>query len=143
MVGQFTGYRRRAMHSLGNALNFDWEHYLTLAHHLHQDSSFAVCDEAKWRCAMSRAYYAVFGRAKCQLVYKEHQNLPKKDVHSWVIRMYLEDESRERKKIGKNLKQLQIDRTIADYQEYSEVTSSMAQTSIIVAKATMTFLKKL
>lgn len=131
------------MHSSGNALNFDWEHYLTLAHHLHQDSSLAVCDEAKWRCAMSRAYYAVFGRAKCHLVYKEHQSLPTLDVHSWVISMYLGDSSKEKRKIGKNLKQLRIDRTIADYEEYTEVTSSMAQTSIMVAKTTMTSLKKL
>jgi uncharacterized protein (UPF0332 family) len=131
------------MHSSGNPLDFDWDHYLDLAYLLHQDRSLAVCDEAKWRCAISRAYYAVFGGAKCHLMYKDNQNLPKKDVHSWVIGMYRNNSSIEKKKIGKNLKQLLIDRTIADYEEYTDVTSAMAQTSIILAKSTMASLKKL
>lgn len=132
------------MHSFGNTLNFDWEQYLTLAYHLHQDCSLEGCDEAKWRCSMSRAYYAVFGTAKCYLMYKEHQSLPKTDVHSWVISEYLRtDNSKEKRKIGQNLKRLKIDRTKADYEEYTEVTFSMAQTSITLAKITMNSLKNL
>ncbi|HHO75283.1 MAG TPA: hypothetical protein ENN05_02505 [Deltaproteobacteria bacterium] len=131
------------MHSSVNNLDFDWEHYLTLAYHLHQDCSLKGCDEAKWRCSISRAYYAVFGKAKCHLVYKENQILPKIDVHSWVIKGYSQNRSREKRKIGKNLERLRINRTMADYEEYTEVTFSMAQTSIILAKATMRTLKEL
>lgn len=131
------------MCSSSSNLDFDWEDYLTLAHCLHQDSTLEIRDEARWRCSISRAYYAVFGKAKSHLLNIDKTPVPTTDAHSFVIREFKNSKSRERRKIGTTLDRLRKDRTTADYEETSEVTSGMAQASIIQAKITMTLLKQL
>ena len=45
-------------------MNFDWKEYLALAHFLQQHSATGLNQEAAFRSAISRAYYAAFCHAR-------------------------------------------------------------------------------
>lgn len=48
-------------------MSFDWAEYLNLAGELCATPTSPSTDEAKYRSAISRAYYAAFGKAKNHL----------------------------------------------------------------------------
>jgi hypothetical protein len=90
---------------------FDWSRYLTLAEELVRRGN----DDACLRSGISRAYYAVFGRAR-ELLRDEGVELPGREVHSAVWLTYLGAPYRQRRNIGIIGDRLRRLRMRADYE---------------------------
>lgn len=58
-------------------MTFDWLDYLTLAQNL-VEQTVIVSEQAKFRSAISRAYYAAFHQAKQVLEEKDRLTIPYK-----------------------------------------------------------------
>jgi uncharacterized protein (UPF0332 family) len=89
---------------------FDWTLYLLLAQSLAQAS-----DEASQRSAVSRAYYAIFNKARLML---EYEGIPISDTgkaHADVWRT-LEAAGKGRRRLGQEGKRLRDMRRKADYE---------------------------
>jgi uncharacterized protein (UPF0332 family) len=99
-------------------MNFDWSEYLYLAQELAGEAQNPVTDEARFRAAISRAYYAAFCNARNHLRDEDGDNaIPKEGVHSYVRRQFQKSSDRRRRKIGADLNRLLTDRQQADYED--------------------------
>jgi len=97
---------------------FDWKEYLALAEEmLGTGQPAAATSEARLRCAVSRAYYAAFGRASGYLRELHGlDDLPEKaDIHKEVVRRFKGDNDKGWRVIGKDLDELREYRNDADY----------------------------
>lgn len=72
--------------------------------------------EARWRSAISRCYYAIFGVAGNFLVAKGVA-IPRIDTHKFVRDTFSQSNNKLERKIGKDLRNLWHDRKEADYDE--------------------------
>jgi uncharacterized protein (UPF0332 family) len=99
-------------------MSFDWPHYLDVAQELTEQAKDAPPElqEAKYRAAISRAYYAVFGRARHYLrsidTIKEPEYI---NPHNYVRETFMNSQDRDRRYIGANLDRMREDRNAADY----------------------------
>lgn len=100
-------------------MSFDWSEYLTLAHGLLDPHTDIATLEARCRAAISRAYYAAFGKAKNYLrdVAKDREIPSSGRVHEYVIRQFLSNADSTHKKIGEILRDLRRRRNMADYDD--------------------------
>ena len=114
-------------------MNFDWSDYLKLAKELVPRPIDAATQEAKLRCAISRAYYANYCKARNHLRDKEGQIIPTRDAHRYVIDIFLNSTERKRKDLGKDLNRLRVDRIKADY--YDEFNGIASQTDVVLLLA--------
>ena len=114
-------------------MSFDWQDYLKLANELAPRPINAATNEAKLRCAISRAYYATYCKARNHLRDEEGQVIPAHDAHRYVIDTLLNSTERKRKDLGKDLNRLRIDRIKADY--YDEFRGVAAQTEVVLLLA--------
>lgn len=114
-------------------MSFDWSDYLKLANELAPRPINAETQEAKLRCAISRAYYANYCKARNHLRDKEGQVIPARDAHRYVIDVLLNSTERKRKDLGKDLNRLRIDRIKADY--HDEFNGVAAQTEVVLMLA--------
>ena len=121
------------MHQSGVPLNFDWSEYLDLAKELAPRPISAATQEAKLRCAISRAYYANYCKARNHLRDKEGQTVPAQDAHRYVIDIFLNSAERKRRDMGKDLNRLRVDRIKADY--YDEFNGVASQTEVVLLLA--------
>ena len=60
-------------------MHFEWRHYLVLAEALAQGP-----DEAHWRSAISRAYYAAYNHARLYVIRRLSLAVPPVDGHKFV-----------------------------------------------------------
>jgi uncharacterized protein (UPF0332 family) len=95
-------------------MSFDWSKYLVVAEHLYNNANK---EEAFLRSAISRAYYAAFVSARNLLRDKDGLEIPKADVHNFVITKFLTSRNPMRQKIGSNLFDLRKIRNLADYRD--------------------------
>ena len=107
-------------------MSFDWLDYLRLAEALVDQVSNATRQEAQLRTAISRAYYAAFGKAREYLRQESTSSEPPAGIHSYVQRQFRASKYKVRQQIAWNLNQLQIRREKADYE--SEVVNLIAET---------------
>lgn len=120
---------------------FDWVKYLTLAEELAERHG----DEAAQRSAVSRAYYAVYCRARNtledrQLFDRTHIT---KTPHQDVWDVFEDDYRREWAKIGQLGHNLKRNRTTADYNEQIRDLSRLTEGAIKLAKRLDSSLRKL
>lgn len=114
-------------------MSFDWSDYLELANELAPRPINAATQEAKLRCAISRAYYANYCKARNHLRDKEGAVIPAHDAHRYVIDILLNSTARNLKDLGKDLNRLRIDRIKADY--HDEFNGVAAQTEVVLMLA--------
>lgn len=124
-------------------MSFNWEHYLTLAHHLAGMPGVKFDDEAAKRSAISRAYYSVFCRSRNHLTQVDGLTLPGSQVHKYVKDTYQKSKDKIRKKIGTGLDRLRKDRRKADYDEIVKGLDPLTAKSLITAAEVSELLSKL
>lgn len=107
-------------------MSFDWIGYLQLAEELVDQAVDATGQEAKLRTAISRAYYAAFGKARDYLRQKGASSEPPAGIHSYVQRQFRANKYKVSQQIAWNLNQLQIRREKADYEP--QVINLIAET---------------
>lgn len=94
---------------------FNWADYLSLAQSLHTQSNLNTSQEAMFRCAVSRAYYAAFGHARNYA----------RDRHGLVLRYNGDDHSllrrhfqtRRQRGVADKLEDLRQWRNLCDYED--------------------------
>ena len=100
-------------------MSFNWSEYLNIARELAGQATASSSDEAKKRCAISRAYYAAFCSARNYLRDKDNDlNIPVGgDVHGYVRRQFKTSKDKVRREVGEDLARLAIKRKNADYED--------------------------
>ena len=120
---------------------FDWADYLELA-----DNLLGQANEAAFRSAVSRAYYAVYNRARQKLIeesliYRADPSEPYKHKAVWDLYRYSDDPPR--RKVGLDGDRLRKSRTDADYNNSTSVTLSNANMRVNNAKFLYTSIGRL
>ncbi|CVK17528.1 HEPN domain-containing protein [Sporomusa sphaeroides] len=95
---------------------FDWSNYLTFAQEIcGKNNGQNPCQEAKMRCAISRAYYSAFCNAR-NFLKDNGVDLPDDaKVHEVVKSQFNKSANETYQQIGENLNRLRIARNKADY----------------------------
>lgn len=108
-------------------MSFDWKTYLSVSEALVKYQITGL-EEACWRSAISRAYYAVFGTASSYL--KSHgTTIPAIDTHKFLRNEFKNSPDNIKKKIGYHLDRLWKDRKDADYNGTISINNQRAQLS--------------
>jgi uncharacterized protein (UPF0332 family) len=112
-------------------MSFAWLDYLVLAEALLQAHTTLAPEEACWRAAISRAYYAVYGVARMRARDQEGLRLPPAaEAHQRVITHYRHGASPLHRAIGDSLRQLRSARNRADYDEQLARPLALAQFAV-------------
>ena len=90
---------------------FDWSDYLSFAQALNP-----LDGEATIRAAVSRAYYAAYGRA-CSRLRRRNVAFPRGDIHTFVWDQYVNFSNADGDNIGDNGFALKTRRVRADYHD--------------------------
>ena len=99
-------------------MSFDWSEYLGLAQELAGQIVSPASQEAKLRAAISRAYYAVFCKARNHLRDHEGHAIPLGgQAHAYVRDQFKNSPDRLRSQIGHNLDRLRRHRNLGDYDD--------------------------
>src|SRR5437763_4831535 len=99
-------------------MSFNWSEYLTLAQELTSKSTASSIQEAHLRCAISRAYYASFCKARNLLLNKDGYLTPKGvNVHFDVADKFEKSIDMTRQNVGSLLRHMRSIRNIMDYQD--------------------------
>jgi uncharacterized protein (UPF0332 family) len=107
-------------------MGFDWSYYLEVAQELTDQAKEAPPElqEAKYRAAISRAYYAAFGSARDHLRYTERKKEPAytPNIHEYVIQTFLnhldsdgQHPDPDGESIGDHLMTMRKERNAVDY----------------------------
>jgi len=118
---------------------FDWGNYLALADNLLNPKEDGTHDEACLRSAVSRAYYAVFHRARDFAVSKNNILLDsiKSQRHSEHLSLqefFTGDSDLTYKQIGADLSRLHRKRVDCDYKNF-QITEGNARFHVAFAKS--------
>lgn len=114
-------------------MTFDWLDYLTLAQNL-AGQTVIVSEQAKFRSAISWAYYAAFHQAKQILEEKDRLTIPLQNVHKFVINQFQNHPDPIRQKIGNRLQVLRGYRNQADYESSTSITANTCQEALTLAR---------
>jgi uncharacterized protein (UPF0332 family) len=99
-------------------MSFDWSEYLTLAQELTSKATTSPIQEAHFRCAISRAYYAAFCKARNLLLTKDGYSTPRgTNVHWDVVDKFENSSDITRQHIGALIHNLRSVRNIVDYKD--------------------------
>lgn len=120
-------------------MNFDWNEYLLLAQDLcnKKPPSAAYSNEAKYRCAISRAYYSAFCVAKNYLLnsgqdFQECSETSK--IHHEVKMAFKSIRNNQIcVQIGENLERLRKNRNKADYDNIYNGRQSVIQNDALIS----------
>ena len=124
-------------------VRFDWNDYYDLSCDLLENYPTGLSDAA-YRCAVSRAYYAVFGLAREHAEHHDKLTLHQKGSdHRRVHTHFRESADKTRHQIGLNIERLLAQRRTADYDAATSITKKTAELSLAEAEATLRLLKKL
>jgi uncharacterized protein (UPF0332 family) len=97
-------------------MSFDWAEYLDIAKVVAKSGIF-LSEEAAFRCAISRAYYAAFCSSR-NLSLKRGAILKKTgEDHRLVPEYFRKSSDKRHKKIASKLKRLKDNRLEADYED--------------------------
>ncbi len=120
---------------------FNWANYLKLADNLLEQDN-----EAAFRSAVSRAYYAAYNRARQKLIeegltYRADPSEPSK--HKAVWDDYRNTADNTRRKVGNDGDRLRRSRAEADYNASTSVTQTHARIRVNNAKELYTSIERL
>ncbi|WP_013334752.1 HEPN domain-containing protein [Gloeothece verrucosa] len=124
-------------------MTFNWEDYLTLANKLSEETLTSAIQEAQFRSAISRAYYAAFNQAKTFLENTDKILIPRVNIHKYVINQFQNSPDRRRQKIGNRLLVLRTYRNQADYDSTITVRDETCQEALTLAKRIILAFKKI
>ncbi|HXF05948.1 MAG TPA: HEPN domain-containing protein [Blastocatellia bacterium] len=125
-------------------MSFDWLEYLDLARELAGQTTAASTQEAKWRSAISRAYYAAFCKARNCLRDKQGLSIPRTgQAHRIVWRQFKNSPDKSRKRIGENLRRLLNDRRQTDYEDVVSNLPVLTHKAVTRASEVVSVLGKL
>ncbi len=125
-------------------MSFNWADYLSLAEALFKTPNTPGPDEASFRSAISRAYYAAFCNARNFARDREGLNLPQtaKD-YQLVIAHFQGSQDPTRRKIARNLRRLRDHRNKADYEDSLTRPNALTQSALTLARNLLNSLKTL
>ena len=125
-------------------MSFNWSEYLWLANALLSDPNSPGPEEASFRSAISRAYYAAFCSAR-NFGRDRREFVPQRDArdHWLVINTFSNSYDRDRRKIGLDLDRLYTHRCLADYEDFLRDPGSTAKASVETARKVISGLKSL
>ncbi len=99
-------------------MSFPWSDYLTLAEALIRARTSFAPAEARYRAAMSRAYYAAYGAARQHArAYEGYTPDPTGRDHRLLVTHYQHGPRPIQHQIGRTLQRLMDNRLQADYDE--------------------------
>jgi uncharacterized protein (UPF0332 family) len=124
-------------------MSFDWNEYLKLAQQLEAQVRDPIRDEALLRSSLSRAYYAVYHRARDVLRHKDRKPKTCWSTHRCVIDEYKKSSDPRRKRIGVDLRQLRDDRNEADYDDVVASLGRLAKANLLIAAQTINEIDKI
>ncbi|BBD69375.1 hypothetical protein NIES4072_32940 [Nostoc commune NIES-4072] len=97
-------------------MNFDWSEYLKVAKELAGAATTSANQEAKFRAAISRAYYAAFIEARNYLRDQQGHSIPTTgNAHKYVSDQFDISSEPQRQLLAKELVKLRLYRNQADY----------------------------
>jgi uncharacterized protein (UPF0332 family) len=99
-------------------MTFDWSAFLHLAEALESGAGNGELEDARYRSAISRAYYAAFCSARDHLRHElGHDHIPRQGAHEYVRRQFqgLRRVRGEYRVVGAYLRRLHVARAEADY----------------------------
>jgi len=107
-------------------VSFDWSEYLTVAQDLTAGRPPSASEEARSRAAVSRAYYAVFCRARDYLTACNELSFKRQDepnLHAVVAERFKYSVDGRRRDVGTRLALMRAARNRCDYEsEVRDVT---------------------
>lgn len=111
---------------------FDWQEYLSIA-----DQLVLQQNEAAFRSAISRAYYATYNRAVTKLI--EERQITRVDPtevgkHLTTWKIYRDSHDGKRRQIGISGDRLRKSRIDSDYDQDSEIDSTLASKCVTSAR---------
>ncbi len=122
------------MYTLGVRVTFNWIEFLTLAENL-VGNPVTPNQEAKLRCAISRAYFGAYCRVRNFLRDIEGETFPRTaEAHQKVCEILDKSSDIRRKQISQNLQRLRLDRNKADYKDTFTGLSRSSSAAISLAK---------
>lgn len=131
-------------------MTFDWREYLTLAENLCTNSHDFLNQEACFRVAISRAYYAAFCTARNYAKKYDHLSLRKTGEDHGLVKNHYESandsntqQKRKRRKIGSNLHRLRNLRNKADYDDIFSSLENEAKQAITISTQVIKLLEDL
>lgn len=133
---------------------FDWSQYLDVAKELYEQAEKTPqpLQEAKYRASISRASYAVFGKARDQLRRRDRIREPRPmldtnglsiGVHQYIRDTFQQSSELDRQTVGANLDRLRQYRNAADYDLNSTLLNNLPRTAqmvLTIAKKTLMLL---
>jgi hypothetical protein len=96
-------------------VSFVWPEYLTLATELTAGVAPSVSHEARWRCAISRAYYTAYHAALLRAHQDGYHYPGNTPSHAALIQYYRQHRDPRWQTVGETLHGLRGTRTVADY----------------------------
>ncbi len=125
-------------------VRFDWNDYYDLSCDLLENYPTGLSDAA-YRCAVSRAYYAVFGVAREHAEHRDKLTLEHNGTDHGRVQWHFRKapNNTPRHQIGVNLNRLHDVRKTADYDAATSITHKSAELSLRMAAETLRLLKKL
>jgi hypothetical protein len=126
-------------------MSFAWQAYLTVAEALIRARNTFAPPEARYRAAISRAYYAAYGAARNHARdYEGYVPVLAGRDHSLVAAHYQAGASRTHHKIDQILQRLIYDRHRADYADHIDGNlRTMAQVDVQEARQVFALLQQL
>lgn len=110
-------------------MSFDWWQYLNVAKQLAGITTTTANQEAKFRAAISRAYYAAFLKARNHLRDREGYSIPRtSDAHKYVSDQFNLSSEPLRQLVAEKLVKLRLYRRQADYVDTFPGLSGITQT---------------
>ena len=128
-------------------MSFSWAEYYTLAEDLIHSSGLSASDEAKYRTAISRAYYAALGLARKYLINEGYPVPETAESHYTVKRDFIQVsknlKDRRYAVVGQKLGILRDERAKADYDDIVIRVKEIAEGAIEDSKYIIEFLSLL
>ena len=127
-------------------MSFDWSEYFKLAFALDtqaRSEQNPQAQEAKWRSAISRAYYAVWCKARNNLRDEQSADASCLQNHGCVVQKYQESQDIARRQVGITLSRMMDNRRRADYQDMVPRLADMSNAQILLAQDALPELDRL
>ena len=127
-------------------MSFDWSQYFRLAFELDvqaRSSDDPGAQEARWRSAISRAYYAAWCKARNRLRDEQTADATCLQNHGCVIQKYQEHADTKRRQIGITLGSMMDNSRRADYQDTVPRLADMSNAQLLLAQDVLPELDKL
>ncbi|MEA2035094.1 MAG: HEPN domain-containing protein [Euryarchaeota archaeon] len=116
-------------------MSFDWFDYINIAEILHSQGKGGEFEQACFRCAVSRSYYAAFIFSKKYAETKDQNfEIDGGSSHKRVIEYFTKNKNPRLQIIGEDLKNLKKQRINSDYKDEPKFNSLAVENWIKTSK---------